>query len=482
MKDLAVYMIGPEHRTFSLGVLKHMLEYEDCIDYAYIPNTNESLGFDRIAEEYTRHAIKHYRKRFTGSILSKPLDAVFEHELYKRTKETIEDNFYELGFIGDVEPDIIIMSLSTPSYPVGRILADVYKEYFPDTPIIAGGPFFKDDEEIERLVDSSKIDGYCIGHASSLSRFLQRYRNKEIRYSAKQGFSGDVDGLSGFRLKVDSKIVGDGRGKLTILKDGMEVPYTKYDNIVHMNIFGISSCPHHCSYCSTNKQKVSNGERIWRKKIKEAYEKEHMPVYISILDDNPLMYIKKYTKLLERLRKDRVEFLLASMFVDPFNLVNNYNDVLAFLSGYCSQDSKIFIGRETHDEMIAYKMGRNCFGRHRDQKILDEEYQRIKDLINYANTKHMFDSGIVVAYILTPWENKRTISKSLEEWKELTDLGAHIVFYGLTPGFSTRLRKMHRELIRDVNPALYYRIGSFVSTPDNLSYDMLKDVGRVFFR
>ncbi|RLG83475.1 MAG: B12-binding domain-containing radical SAM protein, partial [Thermoprotei archaeon] len=156
--------------------------------------------------------------------------------------------------VREFKPDIIGISLQTPTAPKGYKVISILKEEFPDIPIVVGGihPTFMYEEALNNGADV-------------VVRFEGEYTTLKLvdkieRYGLKDEVLRSVDGIA-FKSR-DGKVILTGPRPLIHDLDELPPParhllpmdrYTLFNKPIRVaHVMASRGCPYGCSYCTTS--------------------------------------------------------------------------------------------------------------------------------------------------------------------------------------------------------------------------------------
>lgn len=467
MKKDNILLVGSSDRAFGLLVLNSIIN----------ENTNYSSIISNTADE-----ISNTVKKFCEELYKKnPIEVMISHLFHKdfsSLKKDVEEKVEKEIEENDIR--MVFMSISSPYYTFLNDLSSVIKEKFRNMPIIGGGPFFVKDEELFEYLRSSHFDGWCIGHASPIIEFLKRFENGKIFFK-NQRFHGRLENIEGLYFKTNRDIVGGGIGSFPY-KQMNEVLYTKDEESVCIETFGMSNCNNLCDYCCTIKEKTIPIE-WWVKNVKKLHEQENdKKLWILHQEDNPFhsKNLKIVKNFLESLKDYDIKPMLRGCFLDPSDLSFNYKNIVKMLNEYeINEETTFFIGRETCEEEISEKLGRKYIGKIRKQKELDKEKVALdKFLDDFKECK------MIISYILTPWETEESTSTLLEEWELLNSSNVEFRINPLTPFFGTRIRRKYRSFVNEKIPLSSYGMITYDANviKRKLNKKGMMNIGKLYFK
>ncbi|MBU0757623.1 MAG: hypothetical protein KKF44_06140 [Nanoarchaeota archaeon] len=312
---------------------------------------------------------------------------------------------------------LLMVSMTTFSYPYIRKLNEHIRKKHPKLPIIAGGAHFQNENTAEKAIKNDLVDIVIIGSIDSFIRFMRDYEKKNLVFRSQKksiflyAKSGQVSENIFYR-DVRGGISGKVSRKYNIITTPLIIS-KKGEIGIETELLLNNFCPNGCDYCNSPKDLIIVPVKDYIDEINAKAKQENI-TRISLYDNNPL-WKKNRKRTLEFFDEFNSEFgRLPStvLYMDPSHLVEDYDELAGIYKKYLTgRNNHLFFGRETVDEGIAEKIGRKYCGIVRKQDELDKEKQALIRLAEELNKNFT----IVINYILTPFENNESIAKLLDE-------------------------------------------------------------------
>ena len=356
--------------------------------------------------------------------------------------------------VREFKPDIIGISLQTPTAPKGYKVISILKEEFPDIPIVVGGihPTFMYEEALNNGADV-------------VVRFEGEYTTLELvnkieRYGLKDEVLRSVDGIA-FKSR-DGKVILTGPRPLIHDLDELPPParhllpmdrYTLFNKPIRVaHVMASRGCPYGCSYCTTS---YFWGRRIrFRSAVNVANEIEDIiekyGAKIIVFTDDELTVNRRFMYDLINELKSRgldVSFACGSR-VDHVD--RNY---LKFL--YENGCSALYFGVESASQETLDKIGKRI---KLEQAI--KVFRWVKELGGFAS------GSFILGF---PWETvddmKRTVDFAIKldpNYAQFTALtpypGTPMYDYALKHGLIVDRNWEHYTTLRPVMKGFYFTI------------------------
>jgi radical SAM superfamily enzyme YgiQ (UPF0313 family) len=168
--------------------------------------------------------------------------------IWKQVQHTIEE----------FNPDIVGISVKSPTFISARNVASIAKEFNKDIKVIMGGPY--PTMAGESILDDPNIDISVVGEGEITIT--------EILYAIETGCN--LDNILGIIFRRENKIIRNKKRGFINDLDQLEFPhiiakkvlidYEQYPLNAFKNLFTIRGCPYDCEFCAS--------KEIWTKKVR----------------------------------------------------------------------------------------------------------------------------------------------------------------------------------------------------------------------
>ncbi len=181
-------------------------------------------------------------------------------------------------------------------------------------------------------------------------------------------------------------------------------------------------CPQNCGYCSSPKNQIPVSVEDYLLRIDEGLKKGRKIRRITLYDNNPLhpLNFERTKEFFSGLRAALGYIPDSVLYCDPALLVDKteFNRIADFLILFKSRNNNLFFGREHCDHRIINKIKRRSCNKIRTQGQLDKEKDAMLMLASMLNTTPEgmgLNFTLVLNYILSPFEDEKSINRLLDE-------------------------------------------------------------------
>ncbi len=316
-------------------------------------------------------------------------------------------------FLKKYDAEVIGISCWTSGYGIALDMASLCRKMKPHAVFTAGGPHFSSAKEAEYALENNIFDIVFRGGATPFIDFCINYFSGSINVLKKNNtaqLSGKIPASGICYRDINNNIIINKHGSLdAAVKPVIEVN----DDYAEIRLVVKDVCPNHCDYCVIHPavtKKVYIKEQLeYCREYSDIIKKElNKKIRFALADSAPFALKNEIYNILDSF-KSIDENCSFALFADPedindemYNIIDKYNV------------SSLFLGRDRvyADELL----GRRYKGTLRSQQMLDEEFNKLKNLIAFLEKmdKHF---EIYLGYILSPVETAESSLMLMNEIK-----------------------------------------------------------------
>lgn len=317
------------------------------------------------------------------------------------------------NFLKKYNADIIGISCWTSGYGIAVDMALLCRKIKPNAVLTAGGPHFSSEKEVEYALKHNIFDIVFRGGATPFIEFCIDYFVGNIKINKQNNtvrLTGSVSSSGICYIDVNNNIIINKHGALNAaVKPVIEVN----DDYAEIRLVIKDVCPNHCDYCvihpAITKKEYITEQMEYCSEYTNIIKKElHKNIRFALADSAPFALKNEIYNILDSFVKIDKNCSFA-LFADPqdingemYNIIDKYNV------------SSLFFGR---DRVYAdEKLGRRYKGKLRTQQMLDEEFNKLNELILFLEKRNK-PFEIYLGYILSPIETEESSLKLMNEIK-----------------------------------------------------------------